>query len=820
MGARLRMIKRIREKVSDIIADEKIPKIYPKKIYQEHIRGNIWIIIILLAILTAVLGIYGFHDTFQNKDMIYYQEHTTPGISDEIYMAFQLFDLKSGELVTTPPLALDLARFFAIIVAFCTIGFVIFSLFREQVTRFILRYFRNGFVIVCGAGFLGPVIAEYYCDKGFFVVVIEKNEHADETERCREAGAFVITDDASRPGALERVRVDKARYLFAVTGKDAVNASIIADAYQIARNHASKSDLQCYAHIEDINLYPLFRKWEAGLAGKSWFSLDFFNVYHIAGKAAVRENLPLMDPDVPPKILVICVGGMGESIIINAAKKWRDFLIKKRPDTNTRKKIDITLLDINAVETLKRIEIDHPSVEHYADLHPLMMDVTHADFLEAKFLTGSDGSCHFNTIFVCHPDETMATSIGLRLHFELRKRYEQSHTVGSPETTIVIRTTDEYGLTYLITSLRGDMVHWDHLTVFPVLKRTRSKQVETAGLCRVEDSSDKKYTPYGECRLTVIDSLRNDLIITIAESFPDDYVSYYPKSLKKESDPAKELGQNPDRARLMELKREKIRLILSVLRQNGYALTPLVNWEETPEEMVTSLCTLLAREIHKHWRDAFERDRSKEIRDLREIQGEKWQNTWDDLDDLTREKFLGEVRTYPAVFTRCYLKLVGDTREILARRIHENYLKENNGIPARANKPWPELPEELRDSNRAQADNYFSLLKNFGYGIRPISPSFQGPIAFPPEEIEKMAILEHERWMEEKRRSGWSGQRITDEVTHDKKDDRRKIHNCLVSWDLLPQIEKDKDLNTVRNIPWIMAEVGSEVFKEEQRMLS
>lgn len=657
------MIKRIRENISDIITDEKIHRIYPKKFIRTHIRGNIWIIIILLAILTAVLGIYGFHEAFQNKEITFYQEHTTPGISDEIYMAFQLFDLKSGELVTTPPLALDLARFFAIVVAFCTIGFVIFGLFREQVTRFILRHFRSGYVIVCGAGFLGPVIAEYYCGKGSFVVVIERNEHADKIAQCKEAGAFVIIDDASRPGTLEMAGVEKAKYLFAVTGKDVINASIIADAYQIVSCHPGKSDLQCYAHIDDYNLYPLFRKWEVGLAGKPGFSLDFFNVYHIAGKAAVRENLFLTDPDVPPKIFIICVGGMGESIIINAAKKWRNFLTKKMPDMNDRKKIDITLLDIDVEKILKRIQIDHPSVEDYADLHPIKMDVTDSDFLDAKFLTGPDDSCCFNTIFVCHPDETMATSIGLRLHFELRKRYERSHKAGFPETNIVIRTTDEYGLTYLITSLRGDTVHWDHLTVFPVLKQTRSKHVENIDLCGVEDSSNKKNISSDEYRLTVVDSLRNDLIITISESFPDDYVSYYPKSQKKKHDIANEHDPHLERALITELKRKKIRLILSVLRQNEYMLTPLVKWEETPKEMDKSLCTLLAREIHKHWRDAFERTQARGTMDPGENPWKIWQNDWDALDDQSREKFVGEVRTYPTIFTRCYLKLIEGSRE-------------------------------------------------------------------------------------------------------------------------------------------------------------
>lgn len=795
------MMKRIQEKVPDIVSDEKIPQIYPRKIYQQHIRGNLWIVLILLAILTAGLGIWGFHDAVENKEIEYYQEHDPPGISDQIYMAFQLFDLKSGELVTTPPFALELARFFAIIVAFCTIGFVILNLFRDQVTLFILRYFRNNHVIVCGAGFLGPVIAEYYCDQGLFVVVIEKNEQADDIERCRDAGAFVLIDDASRPGALNRVRVQKARYLFAVTGKDGTNASIIADSYQIIRNQAIKSELQCYAHIENYNLYPLLRKWEAGLAGRPWFILDFFNVYHIAGKAAVREHLPLIDPDKPSRVLIICVGQMGESIIINAAKKWRNFLIKKRTGLKNQKKIPITLLDIKAKELIKRFAIENPSVKDYANLNPLEMDVTHADFLQADFLTDSGETVLYDTIFICHSDETTATSIGLRLHDELRKRYGKMHPVGSPNTNIVIRTTDEYGLTNLITSLRGDTTPWDNLTVFPVLKRTLSEQAAIAGLCRVEENTNGKYPASTECRLTVIDSLRNDLVITIAESIPDEYVSYYLHQQEVHND------HEPEMVQLTELKRKKIRLILSILKQNGYTLTPLVKWDENPDEMTAPLCIILAMESHEHWRSVFESERFREMQTPDEISKTNWLHDWKDLDDPSKEKFLEEVRTYPEIFARSYLKLVGDNREILARRIHENYLKDNKQIPVGSNKPWPDLTEELRDSNRAQVDNYYSLLKTFGYSIRPISKSFCEPISFPQEDIEKMAVMEHERWRKEMRWNGWK-------AGH-KRDNTRKIHDCLVDWNLLPPNEKDKDLKTVRNISLLMAEIGSEVFKEE-----
>ena len=52
--------------------------------------------------------------------------------------------------------------------------------------------------------------------------------------------------------------------------------------------------------------------------------------------------------------------------------------------------------------------------------------------------------------------------------------------------------------------------------------------------------------------------------------------------------------------------------------------------------------------------------------------------------------------------------LKDDSREALAQKIHEHYLTSNPSVPA--GKPWTELPEHYKESNRLQADDMFRKL--------------------------------------------------------------------------------------------------------------
>jgi hypothetical protein len=149
-------------------------------------------------------------------------------------------------------------------------------------------------------------------------------------------------------------------------------------------------------------------------------------------------------------------------------------------------------------------------------------------------------------------------------------------------------------------------------------------------------------------------------------------------------------------------------------------------------------------------------------------------------------------------------------REKLAKVIHEHYLRDQQGkkaIDDPAMQPWERLQENLKESNRQQADQIPAKLQALGYSFRPVNGRHPKMHEFSPDEVEKLAIMEHERWLQEKLATGW---RYGPE-----RDDARKLSPSLVPYEQLSEAEKDKDRNPMRRIPQLLAEAGFEVNREE-----
>jgi hypothetical protein len=150
-----------------------------------------------------------------------------------------------------------------------------------------------------------------------------------------------------------------------------------------------------------------------------------------------------------------------------------------------------------------------------------------------------------------------------------------------------------------------------------------------------------------------------------------------------------------------------------------------------------------------------------------------------------------------------------DRRETIARAIHETY-RSNQGGRKPQNDPamadWDSLPEHLRESNRRQADAMFEKLRAIGCTVDEVADGGAEAIAFTPEEIERMAEMEHERWWAERRDGGWAlGSR----------DVERKTSPYLVPWSELPEEVKEWDREAVRAIPDLLAGVGLGIRRQQ-----
>jgi hypothetical protein len=154
-----------------------------------------------------------------------------------------------------------------------------------------------------------------------------------------------------------------------------------------------------------------------------------------------------------------------------------------------------------------------------------------------------------------------------------------------------------------------------------------------------------------------------------------------------------------------------------------------------------------------------------------------------------------------------WLAMIEDSRrELMAHEVHNAFLA--SGLASgRANVPWASLPPDLQDSNRFQVDALDDHLGALWYEI-DVEFDWNAPLAeFTAAEIEVLAELEHMRWCEEKRRSGFHlGPRR-----------EGKAHPDLVPWASLNEEGRRKDRNAVLVWPAILARAGYRLVRSRYR---
>jgi len=154
--------------------------------------------------------------------------------------------------------------------------------------------------------------------------------------------------------------------------------------------------------------------------------------------------------------------------------------------------------------------------------------------------------------------------------------------------------------------------------------------------------------------------------------------------------------------------------------------------------------------------------------------------------------------------------LLAGQNEVLARAIHANYVanrrREGQSVETKPSMAeWAQLPESLKESNRAQAASIWSKLAAIGCDIVPMTDWDAEPLVFTADEVEKLAPDEHQRWFKERMAAGWRLAAARDE--------QRKESPYLVGYEDLPEDVKEIDRDAVRGIPTFLAEIGYAVVR-------
>lgn len=141
-------------------------------------------------------------------------------------------------------------------------------------------------------------------------------------------------------------------------------------------------------------------------------------------------------------------------------------------------------------------------------------------------------------------------------------------------------------------------------------------------------------------------------------------------------------------------------------------------------------------------------------------------------------------------------------------------------------RPFARLPHEEQEQNRGNARDIPAKLSTIGYFVTQAHRGQPAP-RFAAEDLERLAEMEHDRWMAMKLRDGWRWAARTDK-TH-------KLHQDLLPWralsaeervarygetaaralgrGVLSRTAKEKDLALVRDIPRILAAAGYTAVK-------
>jgi hypothetical protein len=176
------------------------------------------------------------------------------------------------------------------------------------------------------------------------------------------------------------------------------------------------------------------------------------------------------------------------------------------------------------------------------------------------------------------------------------------------------------------------------------------------------------------------------------------------------------------------------------------------------------------------------------------------------LDDVE-----GRLTVFEVIEEACMpARIRDDLIDQLARAIHRAYLDDcqaRGDTPDvnRSMQPWEKLPEDLKRANRAQATDIGVKLDAIDCTVTPESGT--ASFAFRADEVEKLAQMEHVRWMRERTAAG--------KVYGPRREGNQ--HPDLVDWQYLSETARDKDRDAIRELPAILGEAGFQIIRVPKR---
>ena len=264
-------------------------------------------------------------------------------------------------------------------------------------------------------------------------MVINEDEENPLLARCREQGVVVLIGDATDRSLLFKAGVHKAKYLIAVCTDDGTNAEIALHARNLAQWPKGRA-LTAFVHIIDLELCNLLSSWDLRIAETDSFRLEFFNVLETGARLMLSEFSPFNKKvealERQPHILVVGLGKMGRSLVIQAARNW---WVKH---AKSGKRLRISVIDKAAERKMELLRIQYPQFDKVCEFDIRQMEKNAPEFERGDFLLDSQGRCGVDIIYICFDDDVHVMVNALTLHRKTKQN----------KVPIVVRMSQDAGL--------------------------------------------------------------------------------------------------------------------------------------------------------------------------------------------------------------------------------------------------------------------------------------------------------------------------------------------------------------------------------------
>ncbi len=559
----------------------------------------------LISLIVFLIFLFGYI----GLDRLYLSTPAVPRtFLDRIYGIFQILRLAPGLTLNNPSWELEITRWLAILLIGYSAFIVVAKLSSREIGLLTLKLGRDH-VVICGLTKLGIFLAQKYSSEGTRVVMIGRSYE----EILQPPQGVVVLKGNTPDSLLKDAQLARARLLLCVEDDDALNADLLGYAFEMIGKD-NPNHLEVMVHIVDPILCNLIRAKLFRLGQKDVVKTEFFNVYYNAGRQLLRQHSPFpLDESSPPDIhiLVVGVGRMGESLVVNIAKEWR----MKYKDSG--KKVTITLIDLEAKKRKESLVFYYPSLMNYADIHALDTDMQPSVLSDLSLQWEENGSIPVTIGYVCLSDTVLGLSAALILHEKLKGQ----------RVPIIVRTQSDRGFTSLLS--RMDF-----------------------------ESETLPLIPFPQFPS---DTETGDFIVTTREQIARAIHEEYLLLVKQEeiTHPPAEISWNKLPVDMKEANRDQADDIIRKIGLIGCDIEQLTNWDDPIFQFTGEEIEHLAMQEHNRWMS----ERSSKGWQYAMKRDDKWKYhpsmvPWEDLPETEREKDRNAVRSLPAILFRVDLRIV------------------------------------------------------------------------------------------------------------------------------------------------------------------